>query len=145
MASCGLWMPVRANRACVCCWAQGGDGDTLGDSKAVAYRLLAGRLGMHGVHPLQPKTGRFGGALVLCTLTRVCVLWHMGVHTSAGPYVEVEETWRARGAGGPRGAGVPGGTSKTLQWSSVEVGLGWVGAVTPNYVPHVPIPVPSQG
>lgn len=42
--------------------AQRGDGDTLGDSEAVAYRLLAGLLGMHGVHPLEAKTGRLGGA-----------------------------------------------------------------------------------
>lgn len=76
----------------------------------MAYRLLAGLLGMHGVHSLEAKTGRFRGALVLCMLTHV-----RGVHISAGPYVEVEETWWARGAGGPRGARVPRRTSKTLE------------------------------
>lgn len=55
-----------------------------------------------------------GGAWC-CAPSHVCALWHRRVHTSAGPYVEVEETWWARGSGGPWGARVPRGTLKTLQ------------------------------
>lgn len=51
--------------------AWGGDRVSLRDSKAVAYRLLAGRLGTDRVNPLEAKTGGFVGSLVLCTLTRV--------------------------------------------------------------------------
>lgn len=54
--------------------AWGGDRVSLRDSKAAAYRLLAGWLGTDRVNPLEAKTGRFVGSLVLCTLTRVRAL-----------------------------------------------------------------------
>lgn len=61
--------------------AWGGDRVSLGDSEAVAYRLLAGRLGTDGVNPLEAKTGRFVGSPSCRACSRVCVLWHRHVRS----------------------------------------------------------------
>lgn len=152
MASCGLQMPVRANGACVCCWAQGegqtpflvhreGMGTLLGTAKPWLTGCLQGGWACTGCTLWKQRQAGLG-VLWCCAHSHMCVLWHRCVHTSAGPYVEVEETWWARGARGPRGARIPRGTSKTLQWSSVEIGLGYFGCCLlggqlwhPIYVP----------